>query len=391
MVDHFFSKEVLRLLIITQLLLGITIAQLTSQPLTTCSADQLWSGDQGVVVCDRAYTNITDGDALKIILVHGTFARSASWYQPGGVFFEALMAWSAGAGVPITIEAFKWTGALSALKRMEAATQLAQLLFYQCQTVNERIILIGHSHGANVIMLATQLLAVLQQPKTNIDVKTKALGQMVDACLDREQQFLQELKCSAVRSMADAQDFLMQDLQFDLELSEQNLVTSKAQILTQLCTLLETTRCITTADVLQDKEPVPAISAVYALGAPIDPTVYWPAESVVANLYSIYSEGDNVQIYSSQFKRRFADFTTFKPQSCRVVDIKLTFGERAGAKSLEHPRHLQLNNAVVGRWLLEVPQLTNPAATSGIKSTNNCGWAWVHFFKDLSRPLAKRA
>lgn len=87
------------------------------------------------------------------IVIHGTWATSASWAKKGGDFFDALER-------TITDEfnlvSFTWTGSNNHAARLQAAHDLVQLI--TSYPPNFTIHLVAHSHGANVGILASQLL-----------------------------------------------------------------------------------------------------------------------------------------------------------------------------------------------------------------------------------------
>ncbi len=84
------------------------------------------------------------------ILVHGTWARNDAWWQPGGDFHGYLLAGSlpdlyAGSDRP------EWSGGYSDAARLLGAQDLQQWLVAHGEIDP---LLMGHSHGANVVMLA---------------------------------------------------------------------------------------------------------------------------------------------------------------------------------------------------------------------------------------------
>ncbi len=87
-----------------------------------------------------------------VMLVHGTWASDQPWYQPGGDFFsftKGLRPDLYGAA-----DFFRWSGGWSDGARLAGATTLKQWV----DDHNESgLDLIGHSHGANVMLKATEL------------------------------------------------------------------------------------------------------------------------------------------------------------------------------------------------------------------------------------------
>jgi hypothetical protein len=93
-----------------------------------------------------------------ITLVHGTFATNAEWYQPprtgspGGDFFTYVRGLRA--DLYDQPDFFRWTGGYSDAARDLGAVDLERWV----RAHNESgLDIMGHSHGANVILRATQL------------------------------------------------------------------------------------------------------------------------------------------------------------------------------------------------------------------------------------------
>lgn len=90
------------------------------------------------------------------IVIHGTFAKNASWYQKGGSFFETLKQ-----QLPATIQlqSFTWSGKNSDKAREKAAESLVKEITKNNHP-EDVITIVGHSHGCNVALRAAQLLAI---------------------------------------------------------------------------------------------------------------------------------------------------------------------------------------------------------------------------------------
>jgi hypothetical protein len=107
-----------------------------------------------------------------IILVHGTFATDSLWCCPTGDFYTKLEEEARTLGEKVI--PFTWSGKLSHKARLRAAESLARVIV---SYATEKITLIGHSHGGNVITLASQLLheelvsPVAGQEKQNLFLK----------------------------------------------------------------------------------------------------------------------------------------------------------------------------------------------------------------------------
>jgi hypothetical protein len=85
-----------------------------------------------------------------VIIIPGTWATSASWYKPGGEFFEVLR--QAAEGDPVI--AFNWSCKLNPYDRNVAAVQLVTVL--DSYPEGTEFTIIAHSHGGNVGIVATQ-------------------------------------------------------------------------------------------------------------------------------------------------------------------------------------------------------------------------------------------
>jgi hypothetical protein len=100
------------------------------------------------------------------VIVHGTWAASSPWWQPGGDFFKYLTGilpplartspfppvphWDAPYGAP---DYFGWSGGYSDAARAQAAQELSQWVTGHSAAGLD---LVTHSHGGNVAFLATQ-------------------------------------------------------------------------------------------------------------------------------------------------------------------------------------------------------------------------------------------
>jgi hypothetical protein len=90
------------------------------------------------------------------LLIHGTWASDNPWYQPGGDFFKHIR--SRRADLYGAADFFKWSGGWSDGARQTGAVELRQWV----ESRNEQgLDLIGHSHGANLMLKATDLGLVI--------------------------------------------------------------------------------------------------------------------------------------------------------------------------------------------------------------------------------------
>lgn len=181
-----------------------------------------------------------------VILVHGTFATESTWWKPGGNFYDALE--QEAIKLNEKIHLFNWAGTLKNTDRIRAAKNLAEFIL---SLEDQKITIIGHSFGGNVINLASTLLD--HRENTPSFCSFGDISEFVQAYRDLEKP--RNRKCC------------------------KNL-----------------------------------IEMVYLLGTPIDPHQFHPNMYVIKYLCNLHSRNDNVQtvlgFYSKTFKNleRCANF-----------------------------------------------------------------------------------
>lgn len=111
--------------------------------------------------------NVNDLRHLRLILVHGTFARGAAWAAEGSAFREKLKNLLAAKGFDAEFEIFEWSGQNGDRARFSAAAELASVLSanYTSWGSQKTCLLISHSHGGNVSLLAHKHL----KPTEHVD------------------------------------------------------------------------------------------------------------------------------------------------------------------------------------------------------------------------------
>jgi hypothetical protein len=104
---------------------------------------------QGVIVGESRPSNTS-------LIVHGTWARTETWWQPGGDFHDYLLN-SVDGTLYAGSDRYEWSGGYSDQARAIAALELVdwtmQMNWYQPD-------LFTHSHGGNVAMLANRALDI---------------------------------------------------------------------------------------------------------------------------------------------------------------------------------------------------------------------------------------
>jgi hypothetical protein len=98
------------------------------------------------------------------ILIHGTWGADCSWYVPEGDFFVALEETVSERNSVVV--PFRWSGGCGHESRAKAAQNLVKLI--KTYDENMPIFIIAHSHGGNVVSLASHILAQEEGNKHNI-------------------------------------------------------------------------------------------------------------------------------------------------------------------------------------------------------------------------------
>ncbi len=89
-----------------------------------------------------------------VIIVHGTWASDESWYQSCGDFFKSIQRVCIDQQIADYVIPFRWSGGLNFNSHRDAADQLVTIIDNY-----DFVILISHSHGGTVAVLASQILA----------------------------------------------------------------------------------------------------------------------------------------------------------------------------------------------------------------------------------------
>lgn len=305
-------------------------------------------------------------EKIIIFLVHGTFGKDSSWYQEKGSFFKAIKEWAIQTcNCDVEIKPFAWSGSLLASERLAAALNFSKKLIYE-KSVSEheitKFIVIGHSHGANIAFLATQLIYIASL-KSNNEIE-RGILKLVTECLTNE---------------TDKQLFKTCNMLFLNQLIQKVFVNILTHEVNQLFG----------QEIRSEFEKTVSIEEIYALGAPIDIKRYFPEQNIVKKVYSFYSLGDKIQVYSNPFKRRFSEFDLLKNNSKEfITEIKITLAKNQNSKGSENPCHTQLYNPCIGRWICNTPQIIQENRSKEIFVQNYSQFT-MQFYSDLSRPIIK--
>ncbi|MEM1370750.1 MAG: hypothetical protein AAGG72_00835 [Pseudomonadota bacterium] len=104
-----------------------------------------------------------------VTLVHGTFARGTGWTQPGSTLRraidEAMAHHEPGNGQTFSFDVFEWSGRNTHAARIRAGYELAgHIRNLRGKHPDARHVIIAHSHGGNIALLANKHLPIDLQP-----------------------------------------------------------------------------------------------------------------------------------------------------------------------------------------------------------------------------------
>lgn len=96
------------------------------------------------------------------VIIHGTWAQGEAWCRSGGDFFEAVKTCNNEIKKVDEVVSFFWSGKLGYPAQVEAAQDLAKTL-----NLYDDVVLIAHSHGATVGMIASQIIYLGSTDRNN--------------------------------------------------------------------------------------------------------------------------------------------------------------------------------------------------------------------------------
>jgi hypothetical protein len=124
-----------------------------------------------------------------LVLMHGTFSPDAEWTLPGSSLRSAL---EHEFNDELTITRFSWSGINSHAERILAAEKFGRFVREWCSSKEKtRLLVIAHSHGANVVryalrdpFVARKVPAVLAIAAPFIEVGVRDLAESLDDSFD---------------------------------------------------------------------------------------------------------------------------------------------------------------------------------------------------------------
>lgn len=264
-----------------------------------------------------------------VIIIHGSFASTTSWPQPDGAFFKEIEHQAHELGHK-TIT-FCWSGIPTDQEIIKGGKILAQLI--TSYPDNERIITIGHSHGGNVINIASQLLHKLIShgtPAVQADVSPIVL-EIPHLVTTTDLHLL-----TTTRTGSQAQG-----------LTRQLIITEEQPFQNLMDQAFEELRSLNTKFLTRSKSNY-FIEFSYLLGTPVNMSKFWPHMETIKNMILLYSDGDMIQPVLGMFEKSY-------PHHNRRanVKVKLYTSDQNG----KAPSHTDLHHPSIGKWLLCIPNI----------------------------------
>jgi hypothetical protein len=328
-----------------------------------------------------------------VLIVHGTFAHKAPWAQSGGAFFEEIQ----NTNPKLHIDSFNWGGGMGD-DRIKAGEVLAEHLLNQRKKYpNARIILIGHSHGGNVINIASQLLANAINLRTATGHSTfineleniahlgqDAVSQVVSRSMAKkgekasiktskrykERAQLAEKegkkkKAKLYRALAEATELAKEAL----KLANPEEIPSLVQKATaHIKSMLPKTHWY---EFWKSPITLPLVNESYLLATPVHPEAFLPNREIIGHTYIFSSFKDHVQRVGDAFDR------FYPAHQDHITNLHTTL-------SGKNPSHGEMHHPSIARWLLSTPMFID----------RNHRYYHIHFDTNPSsniRPKVKHA
>lgn len=274
-----------------------------------------------------------------VILVHGSFSTSSIWHSTDGAFFKSLE--ESAKTLNQSVVTFNWSGTPTQKEITKAGKMLAKLIASYHK--DDIIILIGHSHGGNVINIASQKL---------YDIEAEILERASHVSADDLEKVL-SAKHGLVPDPVHIQTNKL-NYEFDFIVTTRNPEKNVA------------------------KKHQYKIDSVYLLGTPVDTQIYAPQMSVIQYLFNFYSSGDGVQTVVWFYGKKY-------PIHERITNIQLKI--RDGKTNQDYdPSHRGVHHSIVGGWLLLIPFKLKADNVEGFKEFE-LGKNYAMTFQEKSWPI----
>lgn len=261
-----------------------------------------------------------------VILVHGPYESHSSWCNPGGNFYKELE--NSSKSLNQNLIPFSWSGLPTDEQIIKGAESLAKVILSYPN--NEKIIIIGHSHGGNVINFATQLIFA---PKNDPSCTTTDENNIpTDVSILISQAYKNPKKGIPLEKIQLVRNALENVLKWreehDLKNSTENTTTqTQAQPTSNFKKYL--------------------IEKVCLISPAVDMEKFSPQMNIIKNVYSYYSTSNpTITLF---------DHEKLYPKQERIVNFKVQF-LNCESFTLYNPTPIEMLNPIIARWILFIPE-----------------------------------
>ncbi|MBS1988165.1 hypothetical protein JST56_04190 [Candidatus Dependentiae bacterium] len=323
-----------------------------------------------------------------VIIIHGSFATTTSWPQPDGDFFKELENQAHQLGQKVI--SFCWSGIPTDQEIIKGGKMLAQLIM--SYPPSEEIFLVGHSHGGNVINIASQLLYKLAQeekpefkqevnpiiieipilittPSFELLATTKTGSQTKDHVPYHEHATYEKDVIPASEPGSNQFTGCRIKVRHDTgNLNDLSQSITFQSLLAQATSELK----LWGSKFLTRSNAIPSIQFSYLLGTPVNMAKFWPHMEIIKNMILFYSDGDLVQPVLGIFEKTYPDHKN------RVnIKVRLYNSDSKG----KTPSHSDLHHPTIGRWLLCIPKVLSQLRIGNFENFNFLIDGTMHFYE----------
>lgn len=316
------------------------------------------------ITCNKITRESPPIPKAEIILLHGSFGASSPWYQEGGDFYQAIQqaALEKFGNDNFVITPFKWSGYLGCMPRVEAATRLVKHLL---ESPN-KIYTIGHSHGGNVINIASQILELLQS-STTLEDRLQKIRNLAQVLFNKGKEEFDKWNASTRNP--------------DIEIEEENfdqVLEILTTTVTNLISFLEK-KNITKNLLFASGKQTTLIEECYLLATPVDSSEVLPSNLIIKQCFNLYSKSDCVQTVFGLYGKKYnLDRSLITNISVVVKEIS-----SEAKPTYTYPTHTDLHMPYIGKVIFLIPGTSSNFSDAEYKNHNECE---IIFHEDGSTP-----
>lgn len=261
-----------------------------------------------------------------VILVHGPYESHSSWCNPGGNFYKELE--NSAKSLNQNLIPFSWSGLPTDEQIIKGAESLARVIL--SYPSNEKIIIIGHGHGSNVINFATQLIF---DPKHDTSYTTTDennvptdVSILISQAYKNTQKGIVSEKTQLVKNALE--NVIKWREEHDLKNSTENTtIQPQAQQISNIKKYL--------------------IEKVCLISPAVDMEKFSPQMNIIKNVYGYYSTSNpTITIFGHE---------KLYPKQDRIVNFKVQF-LNCESFTLYSPTPIEMLNPIIARWILFIPE-----------------------------------